>query len=376
MTERKNKKILIADDLPDNREILSIILGDLGYATITANDGIEAVSAAKKESPDLVILDIMMPNMDGFEACKIIKEDPDTTHLPIIIVSALTDTENRIEGLSAGANDFISKPFNRIELTVRVKNLLKIKEYNDFLAGHSKLLEDEVHAKTKDLKHALTELDRSNELLQAGYIETIERLTIVSEFKDHDTADHIRRVGLYCSYVAGELGWDDDLVDTIRHATPLHDIGKVAIPAEILLKPGPLTNAEFELMKSHTDAGWAILEGATSKYLFMAKDIALAHHERFDGTGYPKGLKGEEIPIESRIMTLADQYDALRSVRPYKRSFSHEKTCGIIIEGDGRTLPAHFDQKIIDVFKKCHAKFDEIYSLSIKNAQTFYNQPI
>jgi putative two-component system response regulator len=367
MNDRKNKQILIADDMQDNREILSVILEDLGYATITANDGVEAVKKATENIPDLVILDIMMPNMDGFEACKKIKANSSTAHLPVIIVSALTDTEKRIEGLQAGANDFISKPFNRVELTVRVKNLIKIKEYNDFMANHNKLLKEEVDAKTSDLKKAFEDLDRSHELLQQGHIETIERLTIVSEFKDHDTADHIRRVGLYCAFLAETLGWDADKIDTIRNASPLHDIGKVAIPAEVLLKPGALTEAEFALMKTHTIAGGAILEGAVSKYLVMAKDIALTHHERFDGSGYPNGLKGEKIPIASRIMNIADQYDALRCTRPYKLGLDHEKVYEIITVGDGRTDASHFDPKILDLFREHHNKFNEIYTNSIQN---------
>ena len=361
MNDIKDKKILIADDLPDNREILSLILRELGYSTITANDGVEAVERTKKDSPALVILDIMMPNMDGFEACKKIKEDPNNSHIPVIIVSALADTENRIKGLKAGANDFISKPFNRVELTVRVKNLLKLKEYSDFMADHAGLLEEEVESKTSDLKKAFEDLDHSHALLQQGYIETIERLTIVAEFKDHDTADHIRRVGLYCAFVAKTLGWKDEQIDIIRNASPLHDIGKVSIPAEILLKPGGLTDAEFSLMKTHTDAGGAILKGAVSKYLVMAKAIALTHHERFDGGGYPNGLKGEEIPLESRIMNIADQYDALRSTRPYKLGLDHTKVYEILTKGDGRTSTSHFDPKVLAVFTEHHDKFNEIY---------------
>jgi putative two-component system response regulator len=184
---------------------------------------------------------------------------------------------------------------------------------------------------------------------------------MVSEYKDEATATHIRRVGLYCEHIAKELGWPADRIEIIKYAAPMHDIGKIGIPTDILLKPGRFTPEEYALMKTHTTIGGRILKGSRSIFLQIASTIALAHHERWDGTGYPRGLRGEEIPVEGRIMQLADQYDALRSRRPYKDPFDYIETFRIITAGDDRTAPGHFDPAVLQVFKDTHKTFEDIF---------------
>jgi putative two-component system response regulator len=359
--EDKKHKILIVDDEEMNIKYLSAVLKSYGYAFETAKNGIEALQKTKEFSPDLILLDIMMPGMDGYETCRRLKENPLSHHIPVVMVTALTDRDAKIKGLDTGASDFVTKPIDRRELMVRTKNLLKIKEFEDFLKNHNKILEEEVGKKTEELNKAFQFLGHAYKKVKEGYIDTIQRLTVVSEYKDEETAAHIKRVGHYCSLLARHIGWSGEDAEKIYYASPMHDIGKVRVPSEILLKRGRFTPEEFALMKTHTTIGGNILCGSISEFLQMAEKIALCHHERWDGNGYPGGLKGKDIPIEGRIMNIVDQYDAMRSPRPYKVGFGHEKVIEIITKGDGRTMPEHFDPQVLEAFKELAGEFNKIF---------------
>jgi len=346
-----DKRVLIVDDEERNIRLLALVLSDQGYHLDMASDGLEALEKIAEFRPDLVLLDIMMPGMDGFEVCRRLRGDHRSSQMPVIMVTALEDQESRVKGLAAGANDFLTKPVDRTELIVRVHNLLQVKEFNDFLTNHNQLLAEQVAEKTQSLREA--------------YVDTVYRLTLAAEYKDQDTAAHIRRISLYSRLMAERLGLDYEQVELIFYASPMHDIGKIGIPDNILLKPGPLTAEEIGVMKGHPEIGAGILGGGTSPVLAIAERIALHHHERWDGGGYPAGLAGEAISLEGRILNLVDQYDALRSKRCYKPPFNHDKTLRILTEGDGRTEPGHFEPELLELFREHQHEFERIFEENV-----------
>ncbi|MDQ6958048.1 MAG: response regulator [Mariprofundaceae bacterium] len=339
--------ILVVDDSERNRRLLGSMITSEGYEYCEADNGKTALSLACTRKPDIILLDIMMPDMNGYQVAESLKQKQETRDIPIIMVTALQDQQSRIRGLAAGAEEFVSKPVHANELQIRVRNLLRLKKAGDILKKHQQILEAEVAERTEEL--------------QTSFVETIYTLMRAAEYRDDETGAHVARISYYTKALAEELGMDASFCDTIHYASPMHDIGKIGISDNILLKPGGFEPDEWEIMQTHTTIGAGILKGHSSPYLQMGHDIALSHHERWDGGGYPRGIKGEAIPFPARIMQICDVYDALRSKRPYKPAFDHAKTMHIITKGDGRTDPAHFDPDILSTFRENADMFRDIY---------------
>ncbi len=495
-------KVLCVDDEPKNLRLLEILLSAKGYEVITAENGKQALEKVQEQPVDIILLDIMMPVMDGFDACKALKSDEKYRNIPVVMITALKSTGDRIKGIEAGAEDFISKPFDQAEVLARVKMLLKVKDLNDklnhayhnivsltsygeriiqrfnplrfdFISTIDDIVRQIIRQKSDmpespeiviigfnesskwrwyqyqyvfkelqrrvfeiDLRHVLALLDEGTsqmifynsadlmkgdirafiERLQsarilvtnmAGYLSseicilalnygrdvtnydasvinnlvmqtlflrslagqvketedsfeyTVYALARAAEANDEDTGNHIMRVGEYFAIIAKRLKMPEKFIDAIRIQSPLHDVGKVHIHPDILRKPGKLTDEEWEIMKTHTFYGAKII-GENIRFS-IAQNIALTHHERWDGSGYPRGLKDKDIPIEGRITNIADQYDALRNARVYKPAYDHERTYKIITEGDGRTIPYHFDPQVLKAFKETASQFEEVY---------------
>ena len=348
MDEIRKATILIADDDSETRYILEHMLQQRGYATRAVGNGEEALQSVAAELPDLILLDGNMPGMDGFEVVKKLKSEARTRAIPTIMVTGLADRDSRLRALEDGAEDFLVQPVDRNELWSRVRNHLRLKEYSDLLQDHNAVLEAQVHERTSQLR--------------ASNRETILLLTSAAEFRDSDTGVHVRRISYLTSELARLMGMGAEYGERMFYASPMHDIGKIGVPDYVLLKPGPLDAAEWEVMKTHTILGKRILESGTTEYLKMGAEIAFTHHERWDGTGYPSGARGEAVPLCGYIMGICDQYDALRSKRPYKNALDHERVVEIISKGDGRTLPGHFHPAVLSTFEHHSSKFDELFS--------------
>lgn len=500
--EDKKPRILCVDDEPINLDLLEMMLEPEGYETITAKDGHEALAMLMQRDIDIVLLDVIMPVLNGFEVCKRIKGNERLRNIPVVMITALTSKEDRIKGIEAGAEDFISKPFEQAEVLARVRMLLKVKELNDgmnrayskintltlvgegfirefnpmnfeFMTGidsivaqilrrpgeassekpafvivrtheHGKVYEwwgyefgfdrlerslfyPDISLELSDLKESeilflnsispedsrlrsfvlnikditghitnmvcylseafcifainygrkVTQFDAAvinNLVVQSLFLKslssqikevksafeyTVHALARAAEANDEDTGNHILRVGEYSAALAGKLGLSEEFQDTIRLQAQMHDVGKIHVSPAILKKPGKLTEEEYAEIKSHPLQGAKIL--GEHPRLAMAASIALTHHERWDGGGYPNRLKGEDIPLEGRIINIADQYDALRNKRVYKPAFDHETAFGIISKGDNRTMPSHFDPKVLSAFISTAPEFEGIY---------------
>ena len=335
----KTPVVLVVDDEELNLRLLDALLKPQGYQVFTARDGEEAIGMVHEVKPDIILLDIMMPRMNGFEVARKLREDPETKIIPIVMVTALQDVEDRVQALEAGADDFLTKPVDRTEMRARVKSLLKVKAYNDHMKNYQQELEAEVAQRTELLQLAYERITKSS-------LETIVRLSRAAEYKDEDTGAHIVRMSNYSALLAERLGLNDATVQRILYAAPMHDVGKIGIPDQVLLKPGRLNPEEWKIMRQHTVIGGRILEGAKEGFIKLAEVIAMTHHEKWDGSGYPNGLAGRDIPVVGRVVALADVFDALMSKRPYKEPFSLEKSLDIIRGGRG----GHFDPEVVDVF--------------------------
>ena len=339
-------KILIVDDQDTNILLLEQILHRAGYVSISSTLDSRMVSALHlKNQYDIILLDLQMPGMDGFQVMEELKKNEPHGYLPLLVITA--QPGHKLRALQAGAKDFISKPFDLAEVLARVHNMLEVRLLHRKLQNYNDVLEQQVRERTGDL--------------QESYLETIFTMTRAAEYKDEDTGKHVQRISYYSRELARMLRSDEAFVDKIFFASPMHDIGKIGIPDHILLKPVPLTPDEWKIMKEHTSVGSKILGSSKSAYLKMGAEIALNHHERWDGSGYPGGKQGEAIPMASRIMNICDIYDALRSIRPYKTAFDHTSTMDIITHGDGRTRPEHFDPVILNVFERNQQTFREIF---------------
>lgn len=341
-------KILVVDDDPAIRDTLREILLSEGYEVETAEDGKRALEQIPLFSPDIILTDYLMPEMDGITLCKIIKNDPETVDIGVILITGVGDLETRVKGLLAGADDFLNKPFMLPELQARIKSLTKVKLYHDFLKDYQRRLEEEVEKKTNELLKSNLNLQLALNEIKDLSLEIIFRLAKAAEYRDEHTGYHIQRIAHYTVAIGVHLGLNNETLEVLRYASPLHDIGKLGIPDAILLKPGALTKEEWEIMKEHTLIGANILKDSKIKYLKAAEKIALYHHERWDGSGYPEGLKGEKIPLFARITAIADVFDALTTDRPYRKALSVEEAFTIIEEGKGK----HFDPELVNIFFK------------------------
>ncbi|MDX1495318.1 MAG: response regulator [Longimicrobiales bacterium] len=354
MTDTKYT-ILVADDDEMIRTLHSEFVRGFGYDVELAADGIEAIAKIGL-GVDLVLTDAHMPNLDGFEVARRIRETRSADELPIVMVTSLEAREDRLRAYEVGINDFINKPVDHTELRLRLKWLLELKSAHEELRRSKDHLELTVQRRTKDLRHALEEVTRAQREIQAGHLDTIRRLTLAAEYKDHDTAGHIERIGRYSQIVGTAMHLQPGTIDLLLHAAPMHDVGKLGIPDSILLKPGPLDEEERAIMNTHTTIGGQILAGSTSPVIQMGERVALTHHEKWDGTGYPNGLVGEDIPIEARICSVVDFFDALTMDRPYRKAVPTDEVVEMIVSESGKS----FDPAIVDVFLKVRAEIEAI----------------
>ena len=353
---RQTPTVLVVDDTPDNLVLVSELLGD-SYRVKVANSGARALKAAQTDPvPDLVLLDIMMPEMDGYEVCRQLKASAATRDIPIIFLTARADSDDERLGLELGAVDYITKPMSPSIVLARVQTHLALKATADFLRDKSAYLEREVALRTLEV--------------QALQDVTMMAMASLAETRDDETGNHIRRTQLYVKALAERLRahprfeavLNTQMIELIYKSAPLHDIGKIGIPDLILLKPGKLTDNEFEVMKEHTLLGRKAIEGAERRlgmrvrFLNVAKDMACCHHERWDGTGYPLCLAGDAIPVPGRLMALADVYDAIISRRIYKSASTHEQACSAIVKGRG----TQFDPDVVDAFIDIAEEFRDI----------------
>jgi putative two-component system response regulator len=367
-----NAKILIVDDEPINVKVCQKYLHELGYKKcIGLTDSTRTIAVILEERPDVIILDVMMPIVSGVDVLKLIRRHDELAHLPVLILTASADRTTKLTVLNLGATDFLTKPIDPSEMAPRVRNVLSVKRYHDSLRNHAQALEEAVRQRTAEL--------------ESSRMDVIHCLARAVEYRDDHTGRHVERVGRYSGMIARTLGMDPTTCSMIELASQLHDVGKIGVPDDILLKPGRLTPEEYERMQKHTlfgrkiveqmsereweklrqhvQIGCRILDAPRSPLLTMASRIALTHHERWDGSGYPLGLAGEDIPIEGRITAVADVFDALSSVRPYKPSYPIDKCFNILRSESG----THFDPKVIEAF---FSRRDDVVRTQLELADT------
>jgi putative two-component system response regulator len=332
--------ILIVDDEPANVKLLERMLRVFGYLDLRATtDPRDVLELCQQNSFDLIILDLNMPYLDGFEVMSQLQALGRSDLPPILILTAQHDQQHRVRALKGGAHDYVTKPFELDELLARVRNLLQVQLYKKYISGRNQWLEDRVHERTRELYNTR--------------LQVVRRLGRAAEYRDNETGLHIVRMSQMSVAIGMAAGMSPEEGELLLNASPMHDIGKIGIPDQILLKPGKLEAHEWEIMKTHANIGADILSGDDSDLLSMARLIALSHHEKWDGSGYPNGLAGEEIPLVGRIVALADVFDALTSERPYKKAWSVSEAMEYMDANRGK----HFDPHLLDLF---HAKLKDI----------------
>ncbi len=326
-------KVLVVDDNAANVELLEMMLNLAGYDNVqVTTDSRQVKSLFLEQQFDLILLDIRMPHLDGFQVMAQLSELVEDDYVPILVLTAQKDMETRLKALELGARDFCTKPFDRTEVLNRIENMLEVRCLYNERTNSAKLLEQKVQERTKELHHTR--------------LEIIRRLGRAGEYRDNETGMHIIRMSKSSQQLALATGLSEAHAEMVLNASPMHDVGKIGIPDRILLKPGKLDRDEWEIMKSHPQIGADIIGNDGADLMKMASQIALTHHEKWDGSGYPNGLKGKEIPIEGRISSICDVFDALTSERPYKKAWPVEKAINLIKEETGR----QFDPKLVPLF--------------------------
>jgi len=341
MKELRSCKILITDDTKTNIDVLIQALKN-DYKLGVALNGAKAIEYVRANHPDLILLDILMPGMDGFEVCRRLKDDPDTSDIPIIFITAMDSSGHKTKGFETGAVDYITKPFDITEVKARVKTHLSLRIAQEALKNQNAVLEQKVRERTEELEEA--------------QIEILGRLEMAAEYRDEKTGRHIKRMSRYCGLLGRAAGLKPEDYNLLALASTMHDVGKIGISDTILLKPGKLTPEERKIMETHTTIGAKLLSGSEHAFLQVAEIIALTHHEKWDGSGYPQGLRGEEIPLFGRITCICDVFDALISERPYKKAWSMEDTLDNIRTESG----ADFDPDLAKLFVELEPELRKI----------------
>ncbi|MGD2116778.1 MAG: response regulator [Chromatiales bacterium] len=332
----RQARILIVDDQPANVKLLQKALQMAGFVNVIGLTDPRQVEAAYLERPvDLVLLDIRMPHMDGYEVMHVLQRLSSDDHLPILVLTAQTDQQTRDRALSEGATDFLKKPFDTIEVLLRVRNMLAVRRMYQQQLHFNEQLSEKVRERTLELRETI--------------IEMVRRLGRAAEFRDNETGLHIIRMSKFSRVIAERLGISGAESETLEYAAAMHDVGKIGTPDTILLKPGKLNDEEWQVMKQHPLIGAEILSQSKHRLLQLAEIIAMNHHEKWDGSGYPQGLKGEQIPFEARIVAVADVFDALTTVRPYKRPWTLDEA----VEHMKKSSGSHFDPQVVDAFLRC-----------------------
>jgi len=338
-----NAKILIVDDNEINIILIEKVLRKSGYKNIkTTTDSTNVLNLYQSNNFDLILLDLRMPNMDGFEVLDALKKAEQNSYLPVIVLTADSDRDVRINALAKGAKDFITKPIDQLETLTRIENMLEVRFLHNQIRNQNIILEEKVAERTAELYESR--------------LEIIQKMTKASEYRDNETGNHILRISKYSEILGKKMNLTAKEIDLIINASPMHDVGKIGISDNILLKPGKLTEEEWDIMRKHTIIGHDILADSRSDLLKQAAEIALYHHEKWDGTGYPYGKKSLEIPLFARIVAVVDVFDALTSERPYKKGWPVEEAVDEIIKLKG----IHFDPEIIDVFQQSVDDFRNI----------------